>query len=348
MNLSWKLQAAAACCCFSVIAVHSTDGTRSQGAFLLDQNTRKNRNIFFKSSVALLNAMKAAKQSPSKDVYDNNTDHGKQQQQQQPTKKKIVFVRHSTTYMNEYLGRSLSFGAPHFSDAKFSNDELPLYRDTPLSPRGIQLVQTTLARHRPAFLNKNTDDFDLNLVVVSPLRRALQTFDIGIRPHLISSSSSSKSEYSSIPVVVLPEAAERLYLISDVGTPVDELEKEYAYMDFGEISHDKRHAWWWTPSPPPAPTLNSAATTNNNHNNHNHTGGYVEWRPVGQGQCYACPGEPQADFDARMWRLYTWLEQRPELNIAVVCHHGVIDWMLDMNFDNCQWQVVDFDQIATR
>jgi predicted lipid-binding transport protein (Tim44 family) len=33
-----------------------------------------------------------------------------------PQEKKIVFLRHGCTYMNEHLGRSHSFGAPNFSD----------------------------------------------------------------------------------------------------------------------------------------------------------------------------------------------------------------------------------------
>jgi broad specificity phosphatase PhoE len=310
MTLSWKVQAFTVC--YSVIAIRA-DATRHQGAFLFGgQNTWNHK---FLTAI-----MKAAKRNQSKENNNINDDEDKKQQQHQPTKQ-IVFVRHSTTYMNEYLGRSLSFGAPKFSDV-FNSKDLPLYRDTPLSPRGIQLVQNTLARHCPAFCK----DDDLNLVVISPLRRALQTFHIGLRPHL----SSFKSE---IPVVVLPEAAERLYLISDVGTPMDQLEKEYGYMDFGEIKHENRNAWWWTP-PNSAKNGNDPKTSTS-----------VEWRPIGQGQRYACPGEPQADFDARMLRLYQWLDNRSESKIAVVCHHGVIEWMLDMDFDNCQWRAVDFDKI---
>ena len=77
---------------------------------------------------------------------------------------------------------------------------------------------------------------------------------------------------------------------------------------------------------------------------------YVEWRPVGQGQRYACPGEPEEAFDQRMTRLYQWLEQRPESNICVLCHHGVIAWMLgdDVDFDNCQWRVLDFEDLQPR
>jgi hypothetical protein len=32
----------------------------------------------------------------------------------------------------------------------------------------------------------------------------------------------------------------------------------------------------------------------------------------------------------------------------VVCHHGVIDWMLDMSFANCQYKQLPFTSIKPR
>jgi len=220
--------------------------------------------------------------------------------------KKIVFLRHGCTYMNEYLGRSISFGAPNFSDV-FSHKELSYYQDTPLSPLGVRQAQQ-LQKSRPSFVN------DLDLMVVSPLTRALQTFSIGIKPHLD----------PEIPVLALPHAAERLYLISDVGRPASQLQQEFDSIDFETAMDDD--VWWYQ-----------------------HTDGhYEEWRPTGRGQRYACKGEPQSYFNERMTRLYKWLDDRPESNIGVVCHHGVIDWMLDMDFDNCQWQETNFARIQPR
>lgn len=222
--------------------------------------------------------------------------------------KQIIFVRHSITHMNEYLSRGLSFGAPGFTDVFSEKERSEKYQDSPLSPSGIKLVKMELASRRPDFM----DDDDIDLVVVSPLRRALQTYDLGLRRHL-----------PGTPVVALPHAAERLYLISDVGSPVSELQKDFPYVDFDEIS-DPTQPWWWTPT----------------------AGAYTEWRPMGRRQRYACPGEPAADFSARMQRLQEWLERRPEQKIVVVCHHGVIDWMIDMDFDNCQYRQVPFSKVS--
>lgn len=226
-----------------------------------------------------------------------------------PDEKQVIFVRHSITYMNEYLGRSLQFGAPGFTDVFSEKERAQKYQDSPLSPDGIKLVQRELARQPPAFVNDEID-----LVVVSPLKRALQTYDLGLRPHL---------KHRDIPVVALPDAAERLYLISDVGSDVKQLQQEYPYVNFDLLSDEP--TWWWTPP---------------------EGGTYTEWRPVGKGQRYACPGEPAANFEARMQRLREWLQGRPEQKIVVVCHHGVIDFLIDMDFDNCQWRQVPLSKLA--
>lgn len=225
--------------------------------------------------------------------------------------KKIVFLRHSITYMNEYLGESLSFGAPGFTDVFAEKEKATKYQDTPLSPNGVKLVQKELTNRRPEFV-----DDDVDLIVVSPLRRALQTYDLGLRPHL---------EGRNIPVVALPLASERLFLISDVGSPIHKLQKEFPYVIFDEIV-DREKPWWWTPA--------------------GSGGSYTEWRPVGRGQRYACPGEPIHAFTARMENFKKWLDDRPEQKIVVVCHHGVIEWLIDMDFDNCQWRQVPCRSIS--
>lgn len=230
-----------------------------------------------------------------------------------PQEKKIVFLRHGCTYMNEHLGKGPSFGAPNFSDV-FEAEELHKYRDSPLSETGIRQAEQ-LQKSRPEFVQ------DLDLVVTSPLTRALQTFELGVKDHL----------QDHVPIIALPHAAERLYLISDQGRPVQELQKQFSYVDFKTgfeadgVAGGGGDSWWYQ---------------------HQRDDMYAEWRPTGQGQCYACPGEPDHAFDERMLRLLKWLEDRPESKIAVVCHWGVIDWMLDTDFDNCQWGEVSFDKIC--
>jgi broad specificity phosphatase PhoE len=226
--------------------------------------------------------------------------------------KRIVFLRHGCTYMNEYLGRGVSFGEPGFSDVFDPDTERMYYRDSPLSKLGRAQAKA-LGSTNPKFLK------GCELIVTSPLTRALQTLDAGLWAPM-----STLGVQDQIPIVASPLAAERLYLISDVGRAVDELATDFDYVDFetGFVEHPS-DLWWYHPP----------------------DDGHLEWRPVGQGQRYACPGEPEHAFNARMNRLYEWLRQRPERKVAVVCHWGVIKWMLGTDFGNCQWREVGLDDL---
>lgn len=251
--------------------------------------------------------------------------------------KVITFIRHGCTYMNEYLGGAdggRRFGSPHFTDVFVDPSRRSKYHDTPLSPHGRQQAQALAAGCGSAAFIQHCQ-----LVVTSPLTRALQTWDIGLQPHFLNCEVSANN-YNAVSVIALPEAAERLYLISDVGRSVTELKAEFPHVDFEtgfpvvdppQDSQQQQQQWWWHPT-------SGGGGGNNN---------YVEWRPIGRGQRYACLGEPATDFHQRMGRLYAWLQDRPETSIAVVCHHGVIDWMLDMDFDNCQYHQVPFHSIRS-
>ena len=265
--------------------------------------------------------------------------------------KRIVFLRHGCTYMNEYLGKpGCAYGSSHFTD-KFpaTADYQEKYQDTKLSPRGHKQASTLSNRlghlssqkdttHVRSTLNLSIDNAnfvqELDLVVVSPLTRALQTFQIGLKPHLS----------DTVPIIALPAASERVWLISDIGTSRSKLVKDYPYCDFEmAFQHQDGGAlveeWWFglddretTKGLLAMPSGVNSLT-------------YTEWRPKDQRQEYACPGEPDEQFNARMVKLYRFLRDRPELTIAVICHWGVIDWMLGVDFENCELRVVPFGDI---
>jgi broad specificity phosphatase PhoE len=234
--------------------------------------------------------------------------------------KKVTFVRHGCTYMNEYLSGKdggKRFGSHDFTDTFTTIEQQRKYHDTPLSPLGheqaLQLGSYTIP---PTFIHH------CDLVVVSPLTRALQTFDIAIKPYL--------SHDPTIPIIALPEAAERLYLISDIGRPISELQKEFPYVDFKsgfKYQYSNSEPWWYQPG---------------------NDDTYEEWRPNGQQQKYACAAEPYDVFNVRMSQFYWWLQNRSETDIVVVCHHGVIDWMIDTSFANCQYKQLPFTSIKPR
>ena len=233
------------------------------------------------------------------------------------TNKRVVFIRHGCTHMNEYLS-TCPWGSPGFTDI-FPQHRIHLYRDSPLSPRGVRQAQA-LAKSLGE-LGMGHEINELDLIIVSPLTRALQTLEIGLLPHIFSGNYET-DQRPKVPIVALPHAAERLYLISDVGKPRQELHEQYGH--FVDFSFEEEE-WWFMHDK----TVES----------------YVEWRPNGR---YACRGEPDRMFDSRMTRLYKWIEDRPESTIAVICHWGVIEWMLDEDFHNCEMRVVPFDEIKPK
>eukprot|EP00546_Thalassionema_frauenfeldii_P005755 CAMPEP_0178908860 /NCGR_PEP_ID=MMETSP0786-20121207/8158_1 /TAXON_ID=186022 /ORGANISM="Thalassionema frauenfeldii, Strain CCMP 1798" /LENGTH=217 /DNA_ID=CAMNT_0020580811 /DNA_START=192 /DNA_END=841 /DNA_ORIENTATION=+ len=217
--------------------------------------------------------------------------------------------------MNEHLSKpGCSWGSPNFSDIfpeKISEDR---YLDSKLSPLGLEQAKSLAKR-----IQDGASDFsfsEVELFVVSPLTRAIETYKLGILPVV-------KKMSSQPPTMALPLAAERVYLISDIGHPRSILEKDYGdLIDFRSAfkrnSGTLEETWWF--------------------DQRLRTETYKEWRPTGENQRYACPGEPDNDFEKRMRSFYKWLHGRKESTIAVVCHWGVINWMLDADFENCEYR----------
>ena len=214
--------------------------------------------------------------------------------------KRLLCIRHAQSISNEYMSRpGNQWGEPTFQD-----DDTLL--DSPLSTKGRQQVRSCL----PKQLQKEFADFlpHVQLVIVSPLTRCLQTFVWGVYETLllqqhhqepVESSSEEDSKASVLPpILALPLLTERVYTISDTGRPIDMLQSEFPMVNFS-YCHDH---WWYSKSYP---------TTE-------------EWRPHGQGQWYAVPGEPKGHFEQRMIQLDQWIQSRPEQNILMVAHWAVL------------------------
>lgn len=247
--------------------------------------------------------------------------------------KRVVFIRHGRTYMNDFIN-GIHYGQPGFTDVFPDTQEYrQKFYDSPLGPRGVVQVDELNVRVR-RLLDGDTaaakemslqpehwsilDEIDL--IVSSPLTRALQTMDKGLHTSLQS---------KNIPVVAVPQAAERIFLVADLGKTRRELKQSYPYVDFDTAfpSHVGDDDEW-----------NYVPTDDEKEN-------YVEWRPSGDGQVYACLGEPQDQFEKRMERLLAWLDSRVETTIVVVCHAGVILWFLGEVIDNCQVRVVNIQDL---
>ena len=189
----------------------------------------------------------------------------------------------------------LPWGSPNFKD--------PMLYDTKLSAAGITKAEAVHQQLKARHLN--VDFSSVQLVCTSPLSRAIHTADIllkdGVLPH-------------HVPRLAQPLLRERLYLSSDVGKARSILQQRHASWDFSLLPCDDA-PWWYLPPPPSL--LHPAAP---------------EWRPAGT---YTCPGEPQDVFRERISELKRWLLARPEEEIVIVAHWGLLRGLFGLNAENC-------------
>lgn len=170
--------------------------------------------------------------------------------------------------------------------------------DTRLSKQGVRDAELLNGK----ILAKEERIGDLKrveLLVSSPLTRALQTAELSFAGDILPATT---------PRLVLPSSRERLYMSSEIGRPKDILIQEFPRWDYSLVPDD---IWWYV---------------------HPEGEDYVEWRPKG---VYACPGEPESVFVARMKELRDWLLRREERVICVVCHWGVARALSGLSFENC-------------
>jgi broad specificity phosphatase PhoE len=95
----------------------------------------------------------------------------------------------------------------------------PKWRDAPLSEEGLGQAQR---------LRREVASLGVELVVISPLSRALQT-------------ALAAFEGLGIPLLVQPLAREWLYTYCDVGRPRAELEACFPGLDFAHLAE----VWWY-------------------------------------------------------------------------------------------------------
>jgi broad specificity phosphatase PhoE len=227
--------------------------------------------------------------------------------------KRIFAIRHGASVANEKMQRpGNTWGEPTFVD----DGEI----DSPLSDLGRQQalqLRSILATNHGALLES------IDLVLVSPLTRCIETFEIGVRP-LLSPAT---------PVVAMPLIAERVYTASDTGRTLAELASLYpsSLVDW-TVAADQfglEASWWYTTATDETPTDEKRK----------------EWRPHGQGQKYATAGEPLDHFEKRMQRAQAMIFARPETSIVLISHWGVIrHWTGGMDAKNCE--LVELDEMV--
>lgn len=227
-------------------------------------------------------------------------------------KKKLLCIRHGISVANEYMSQ---FGNT-WGESTFRDD--PSLVDAPLSNNGMKQVQTQLQTQ----LQNEYVEFlqnQVELIVVSPLTRCLQTYEYGVLPVLKELSLLKKEP--QINTLALPLMAERVYTASDTGRDVSILANEFPSVNFSEYCTSKESCWWYTTEYPEI----------------------EEWRPYGQGQWYAVPGEPEEVFSRRMKSFDEWIQNRPETNIVLVAHWGIFHHLTDgVEWDNGEGKMLQW------
>lgn len=250
-------------------------------------------------------------------------------QKQKQNHKRLICIRHARSEGNEMMAKP----GNKWGDPTFRDDATLI--DARITETGRKQVQEKLL---PKFENKHdgtngTVNYrqllaDVDLVVVSPLTRTQETFQYGVLPALQQIYANDDKQRTMPPILALPLSTERVYTASDTGRNVEELSKQFPWVDWSLMKANNRESkeWWYSHT-----SLDQDANFN-----------YEEWRPHKEGQWYAVPGEPEEHFKARMKQLEEWIAAREEQTIMLVAHWGVIRYLTGgYSAENCEVKVLD-------
>mmetsp|Transcript_20077 Transcript_20077/g.27977 ORF Transcript_20077/g.27977 Transcript_20077/m.27977 type:complete len:259 (-) Transcript_20077:182-958(-) len=204
--------------------------------------------------------------------------------------KEILLIRHGQTEMNAFLTKT-PYGSSRFRD--------PGFYDTVLTREGIGQ-----ARSLNQDLRRTLSKDDVDLIMISPLTRTLQT-----ARHVFDG-------FDSVPRLVVPQIREKLWLSSDVGSHPSRLSEMFPDIDFKHLDD----FWWYQGDrhlPPPE-----------------------SWQVVHE--------EPDTKFVERLEKFREILRDRPEKNIAIVAHWGVLNSMTGLDFRNCEAKRIRFSELRPR
>jgi broad specificity phosphatase PhoE len=140
------------------------------------------------------------------------------------SQKRVLLLRHGRTEMNDYL-KNVPYNARDFQD--------PMLIDTRLTSVGRKQAEDAARALR--------ERGDVELVVCSPLTRALATAEIAFA-----------RAGPPLPIVVQPLCAERRWHGSDLGRELGTLRDEFGgeHIDWSFLP--ARGGWGYVPDPPPA------------------------------------------------------------------------------------------------
>jgi glucosyl-3-phosphoglycerate phosphatase len=213
------------------------------------------------------------------------------------TTKSVWLVRHGQSVFNEKMDSYFEKNASEKHDVEKDpyewwerNDHYdPFTRDAELTHKGIEQAHS---------VGEKIKDLQFDLIVVSPLLRALRTLK-GI----------AKARKEKVNVIVHPFACERVNSSCDVGSSISVLKKTFSDLDFSTLKEGKN---WYALS-----------------------GSYEGSFACVPDMAPPKRMEPLDKFSKRIDKFKSWLKSRPEKRICVVCHAVVIHEFTNTWVSNC-------------
>ena len=218
---------------------------------------------------------------------------------EEKTKHEVWLVRHGQSEFNEKMD---SYFEGNAAEKRSLEEDIaawweradhydPFTMDAKLTQKGVKQATD---------VGNKIKDLKLDLFVVSPLQRALQTFE-----YIMKIRGREKTN-----VIVHPLASERGNSSCDVGSSISTLRKEFPSVDFSSLKEGKNwHALTQSP----------------------YKGSFCVVPNISPPKVM----EPLDEFGKRIDSFKSWLRSRPERRICVVCHAVVIHEFTGTWVENC-------------
>ena len=222
-------------------------------------------------TIALIYAVRLILQSPQRKKQNMLDRKRRAAEAAKDDSQSLVFIRHGQ--------------AKHNVDWRALDE-----KDPPLTEAGIKQVEDL----RAMILNEFPRYFDdVELVIVSPLRRALKTM-------MILFGNRGNGIYGKA-IMVEPIAAERGNKLCDIGIKKGDLLEEFPEVKLLKTMRELKKKWWKYP-------------------------------------------EEMTEFKNRMLRLKLWIQSRPEENILLITHDGVIQALTSEKLMNAELTVATWER----
>lgn len=205
--------------------------------------------------------------------------------------KEVTFIRHGESQANEAF--------------RLYHKDMFIWEPT--------LTELGFSQAKAAGDKMKEDKLKFELIVVSPLRRAIQTAHTALDYYI----------KGGVPVVGHPDATEQVTGSDDIGSSPDTLRKEWPNVDWNLMPH--RDVWWWVPEdklPKDRP-----ATVD-------------EIKTVYQADPWE---EPWPSVVKRAAALEAWLASRSENKVCVVAHGDLLEAMTGKGLSNAQSFLMEVD-----